>query len=70
MSAPLLPRMSFGGDPIMDTVEELVAVSDPGEIGREDHNRGDRFVSPGLKYCGMAVSDSDAGDYRASYIAQ
>lgn len=28
----------------MDSVEELVAVSDPGEIGREEHNRGDRFV--------------------------
>ena len=28
----------------MDKVEELVAVSDPGEIGREHHNRGDRFV--------------------------
>ena len=28
----------------MDTVEELVAVSDPGEVGREEHNRGDRFV--------------------------
>ncbi len=28
----------------MDEIEELVAVSDPGEIGRKDHNRGDRFV--------------------------
>ncbi len=28
----------------MDEVQELVAVSDPGEIGRKDHNRGDRFV--------------------------
>jgi len=28
----------------MDEVKELVAVSDPGEIGREHHNRGDRFV--------------------------
>ncbi len=28
----------------METPEELVAVSDPGEIGREEHNRGDRFV--------------------------
>jgi TRAP-type mannitol/chloroaromatic compound transport system permease small subunit len=36
--------MSLGGDRIMDTVEELVAVSDPGEIGREEHNRGDRFI--------------------------
>ena len=28
----------------MDKVEEIVAVSDPGEVGRADHNRGDRFV--------------------------
>ena len=28
----------------MDKVEELVAVSDPGEVGRAEHNRGDRFV--------------------------
>lgn len=28
----------------MDKVEELVAVSDPGEIGRAEHNRGDRFI--------------------------
>ncbi|WP_375255375.1 TRAP transporter small permease subunit [Yoonia sp.] len=28
----------------MAEVEELVAVSDPGEVDREEHNRGDRFV--------------------------
>lgn len=28
----------------MVEVQELVAVSDPGEVGREHHNRGDRFV--------------------------
>lgn len=28
----------------MDKVEELVAVSDPGEVGRAEHNRGDRLV--------------------------
>lgn len=28
----------------MDETQELVAVSDPGEVGREEHNRGDRFV--------------------------
>jgi len=28
----------------MADVEELVAVSDPGEIDRAEHNRGDRFV--------------------------
>ena len=28
----------------MDPVEEIVAVSDPGEVGRAEHNRGDRFV--------------------------
>jgi TRAP-type mannitol/chloroaromatic compound transport system permease small subunit len=28
----------------MDSPEEIVAVSDPGEVGREEHNRGDRFV--------------------------
>ncbi len=28
----------------MEAPEELVAVSDPGEVGREEHNRGDRFV--------------------------
>ena len=28
----------------MDEPQELVAVSDPGEVGREEHNRGDRFV--------------------------
>lgn len=27
----------------MDKVEEIVAVSDPGEVGRAEHNRGDRF---------------------------
>ena len=25
-------------------VEEVVAISDPGEVGRAEHNRGDRFV--------------------------
>ncbi|PJI92687.1 TRAP-type mannitol/chloroaromatic compound transport system permease small subunit [Yoonia maricola] len=28
----------------MESPEELVAVSDPGEVGRAEHNRGDRFV--------------------------
>ena len=28
----------------MEKVEELAAVSDPGEVGRAEHNRGDRFV--------------------------
>ena len=28
----------------METPQELVAVSDPGEIDRAEHNRGDRFV--------------------------
>lgn len=28
----------------MDSPEEIVAVSDPGEVGRAEHNRGDRFV--------------------------
>ncbi|SFS16859.1 TRAP transporter small permease subunit [Yoonia litorea] len=28
----------------MDKVEELVAVSDPGEVGRAEHNRGDRLI--------------------------
>ncbi len=28
----------------MDKVEEIVAVSDPGEVGRAEHNRGDRFI--------------------------
>lgn len=28
----------------MDTVDEIVAVSDPGEVGRAEHNRGDRFI--------------------------
>ena len=27
-----------------DSVEELVAISDPGEVGRAEHNKGDRFV--------------------------
>lgn len=27
----------------MQSVEEIAAVNDPGEVGREDHNRGDRF---------------------------
>ena len=29
---------------MVDSPEELVAVSDPGEVGRAEHNRGDRFV--------------------------
>ena len=28
----------------MLTTEEVIAISDPGEVGREHHNRGDRFV--------------------------
>ncbi len=28
----------------MQTTEELITVSDPGEVGKEEHNRGDRFV--------------------------
>lgn len=28
----------------MESPNEIVAVSDPGEVGREEHNRGDRFV--------------------------
>lgn len=28
----------------MDDIKNIVAISDPGEIGRENHNRGDRFV--------------------------
>ena len=28
----------------MQTTEELIQVSDPGEVGKEEHNRGDRFV--------------------------
>ncbi|MEO1638897.1 MAG: TRAP transporter small permease subunit [Pseudomonadota bacterium] len=28
----------------MEKPEELVAISDPGEVGRAEHNRGDRFV--------------------------
>jgi TRAP-type mannitol/chloroaromatic compound transport system permease small subunit len=28
----------------MQTTEELISVSDPGEVGKEEHNRGDRFV--------------------------
>lgn len=28
----------------METPQELVAVSDPGEVDRAEHNRGDRFV--------------------------
>lgn len=28
----------------METPQEIVAVSDPGEVGRAEHNRGDRFV--------------------------
>ncbi len=28
----------------MESPEELVAVSDPGEVGRAEHNRGDRFI--------------------------
>jgi TRAP-type mannitol/chloroaromatic compound transport system permease small subunit len=28
----------------MDEVKEIVAVSDPGEVGRAEQNRGDRFV--------------------------
>lgn len=28
----------------METVEEVAAVSDPGEVGREHHNKGDRFI--------------------------
>ncbi|MCR9124931.1 MAG: TRAP transporter small permease subunit [Rhodobacteraceae bacterium] len=26
------------------TADEIVAISDPGEVGRDEHNRGDRFV--------------------------
>ena len=29
---------------MVDSPDELVAVSDPGEVGRAEHNRGDRFV--------------------------
>jgi len=28
----------------MDSVEEVAAVTDPGEVGREFHNKGDRFI--------------------------
>jgi TRAP-type mannitol/chloroaromatic compound transport system permease small subunit len=28
----------------MEPVKELVQLSDPGEVGREEHNRGDRFT--------------------------
>lgn len=28
----------------MELPEEIVAVSDPGEVGRAEHNRGDRFI--------------------------
>ncbi len=28
----------------MEPAKELVQLSDPGEVGREEHNRGDRFV--------------------------
>ncbi|MEO1314952.1 MAG: hypothetical protein AAFV27_13910, partial [Pseudomonadota bacterium] len=27
----------------MDKVEEIISLSDPGEVGRDEHNRGDRF---------------------------
>ena len=28
----------------MKTTDEIIAISDPGEVGRENHNRGDRFI--------------------------
>jgi TRAP-type mannitol/chloroaromatic compound transport system permease small subunit len=28
----------------MQTTEELISLSDPGEVGRAEHNKGDRFV--------------------------
>lgn len=28
----------------MSSVDEIIAISDPGEVGREHHNRGDRFI--------------------------
>ena len=28
----------------MKTTDEIIAISDPGEVGRETHNRGDRFI--------------------------
>ncbi len=28
----------------MEPVEDIIKLSDPGEVGREEHNRGDRFV--------------------------
>ncbi len=31
-------------DASKEPIQEVVAVSDPGEIGRAEHNRGDRFV--------------------------
>ena len=35
-----------------DSVEELAAVSDPGEVGRAEHNKGDRFV---IQLCNLAA---------------
>ncbi|MBA5764811.1 TRAP transporter permease DctQ, partial [Vibrio sp. 404] len=28
----------------MEPVEEIIKLSDPGEVGREEHNRGDRVI--------------------------
>ena len=44
---------------IIETADEAIAISDPGEKNRDEHVWGDRLVIRVGQCCRMVVSDSD-----------